>query len=59
MKHGKAPTRRQKIAITEAWLEHSDWLVVKSLTHVLEIVHRNTGTKRWLILNAEKGRRRR
>lgn len=58
MKHGKAPTRRQKIAITEIGLDPADWLVTKKLTHVLEIVHRNTGTKRWLILNAEKGRRR-
>lgn len=58
MKHGKAPTRKQKIVIKEAGYDPADWLVVKSLTNVLEIVRRNTGTRRWLVLNKEKGRRR-
>ena len=58
MKHDKAPTRRQKIAISEIGLEPADWLVVKSLTNVLEIVHRETRTKRWIVLNnVKRGRR--
>lgn len=48
MKHGQRPTRREKEAIQEARLNPKNWLVTKHLTTInsIEIVHRETGTKR-------------
>lgn len=48
MKQGRKPTRKQKIAIKEARLNPDNWLVYRVLTkeNVLEIIHRETGSKR-------------
>ncbi|WP_209121552.1 hypothetical protein [Alkalihalobacillus sp. BA299] len=43
MKNGKAPTKKQKIAIKEVGLNPNNWLVSKNLQEELHIVHRETG----------------
>ncbi|PWV90242.1 hypothetical protein DFQ01_14418 [Paenibacillus cellulosilyticus] len=40
MKHGKNPTRRQKMGIQAAGLTSDNWLVVKDLPGEMTIVHR-------------------
>ncbi|WP_169735824.1 DUF6906 family protein [Clostridium lundense] len=46
MKHGKKPTRNQKIAIKGKKLNPDNWLVVKDNSKELVIIHRDTGTVR-------------
>lgn len=48
MKHGRKPTKRQKMAIRDVKLNPDNWLVYKVLTKesALEIIHRETGSKR-------------
>ncbi|WP_110462733.1 DUF6906 family protein [Ruminiclostridium sufflavum] len=46
MKHGKCPTRAQKIRLTDVGLNCKNWLVVKATTQCLEVVHRHTGNTR-------------
>lgn len=41
MKNGKNPSRRQKIAIKEAGFNPDNWLVFKSESDKLHLVHRN------------------
>jgi hypothetical protein len=44
MKKGLKPTKRQKIAMKEAGLNHENWLVYKNIEGNLHLVHRETGT---------------
>lgn len=46
MKHGKRPTRAQKMALKQVGLSPDNWLVVKVTGGMLEITHRHTGTQR-------------
>jgi hypothetical protein len=46
MKHGRKPTRAQKMLIEAARLNPADWLIVKNLPHQLHIIHRDTGNAR-------------
>ncbi|ADY54884.1 hypothetical protein Sgly_3161 [Syntrophobotulus glycolicus DSM 8271] len=46
MKHGKRPTRAQKIRLKEAGLNYENWLVVKATTEGLEVVHKYSGKTR-------------
>ncbi|GAE32421.1 hypothetical protein JCM9152_3955 [Halalkalibacter hemicellulosilyticusJCM 9152] len=40
MKQGKRPTKRQKLLMEQNGLNHSEWLVVKSLRTEIHLVHR-------------------
>lgn len=40
MKQGKRPTKRQKLLMEQNALNSNEWLVVKSLTTELHLVHR-------------------
>lgn len=42
MKHGKKPTKNQKILMTEAGLDYTAWLVVKDMTDKMVVVNRET-----------------
>jgi len=48
MKHGKRPTRKQKLTLSKAGLNPDNWLIEKSLPGVLYLVHRMTGNGRVL-----------
>lgn len=52
MKHGKKPTRRQKMLIKSAGLNCGNWLVVKDTAEELVIQNRQTDRIRtiWKIL---------
>ncbi|WP_078430459.1 DUF6906 family protein [Alkalihalobacterium alkalinitrilicum] len=50
MKQGKRPTKKQKIAIEERGLKASDWLITKSLTKRLHIIHKSTGEEKELAI---------
>lgn len=50
MKHGKSPTRKQKILITKAGLELDNWLVSKANTFGLLLVHKWTDQTKYLPL---------
>lgn len=41
MKNGKLPTRKQKILMKSHGLQPDNWLVVKDLKDILEVVNRN------------------
>ncbi|GMQ58949.1 hypothetical protein AN1V17_33460 [Vallitalea sediminicola] len=43
MKHGKRPTRRQKMLIGNKKLNHNNWLVVKDCADSFVIVHKKSG----------------
>jgi len=43
LKHGKNPTRQQKIRIKSSKLNPDNWLVVKDSMEIFEIVHRVSG----------------
>lgn len=49
MKHGKAPNKRQKLAIKAYGLNHGNWLVFKVIDDQLHLVHRLTGTTKIII----------
>lgn len=51
MKHGKNPTKAQKIFIKACRLNYENWLVVKDNAQAFEIVHRISGKTRKLIKN--------
>lgn len=60
MKHGKRPTRLQKIAIKAAGLNPENWLVVKNCGDGLEVVHRHSGKTRTItkeVVKDEPGRK--
>ncbi len=46
MKNGKAPTRKQRMAMKAVGLNCENWLIYKRIDGMLYIVHRNTGSKR-------------
>ncbi|MBO9609188.1 MAG: hypothetical protein J7639_24755 [Paenibacillaceae bacterium] len=46
MKHGKNPTRRQRLTIAAAKLSPDNWLVTKNHGGRLHLVHRITGKER-------------
>lgn len=41
MKHGRKPTRQQRILLAKWHLDPQDWLIVKDLSDRLEVVHRH------------------
>ncbi|ADY55109.1 hypothetical protein Sgly_0752 [Syntrophobotulus glycolicus DSM 8271] len=43
MKHGKNPTRKQKIMIKKVGLNPDNWLVVKNTTDQLCLINRESG----------------
>jgi hypothetical protein len=48
LKHGKKPTRAQKIRIKFKGLNPDNWLVVKDCPQCFEVVHRVSGkTREW------------
>ncbi len=48
MKHGRNPTRKQKMFIKECRLNPENWLVVKDCCEYFEIVYRLTGNRKRL-----------
>ena len=42
MRHGKKPTRKQKIRLGQAGLSPENWLVVKNTQEFLEVVSRTS-----------------
>lgn len=46
MKHGKNPTRKQKMIIKAARLNYENWLVVKDTVEEMTIQNRQTGKLR-------------
>lgn len=48
MKHGRNPTKRQKILLKKYGLNYENWLIVKDCSECLEIVNRLTGNTRIL-----------
>ncbi|MEH7249193.1 hypothetical protein V7114_20750 [Neobacillus niacini] len=49
MKNGKAPTKREKIAMKAAGLTPEKWLIYKKTHETLEVVHRETGTTKTIL----------
>lgn len=48
MKHGKRPTRAQKIRIKSLGLNPENWLVIKDCRDYFEVIHRISGNIRTL-----------
>jgi hypothetical protein len=48
LKHGKRPTRAQKIRIKSLGLNPENWLVVKDCRECFEVIHRVSGKTRKL-----------
>ncbi|WP_420795748.1 DUF6906 family protein [Desulforamulus putei] len=46
MKHGKRPTRAQKIRIKSLGLNPDNWLVVKDCRECFQVVHKVSGKTR-------------
>jgi len=46
MKQGKKPTKRHIIAMTKSGLNADQWLVTKSLSDTIHIVHRESGEEK-------------
>lgn len=46
MKHGKRPTRAQKIRLKEVGLNWENWLVVGATKEGLDVVHKHSGKTR-------------
>ncbi|WP_419182320.1 DUF6906 family protein [Paenibacillus radicis (ex Xue et al. 2023)] len=46
MKNGKRPTRKQKITMQGAKLNTDNWLVTKSTSRQIHVVHRVSGKQR-------------
>ena len=46
MKHGKNPTRKQRMLIKSARLNYENWLVIKDTAEELMIQNRQTGRSR-------------
>jgi hypothetical protein len=44
MKNGKAPNKRQKLAMKSVGLNYDHWLIYKAIDDKLHLVHRETGT---------------
>ena len=41
MKHGKKPTREQRIFLEGKRMNADDWLIVKNTPQMMELVHRH------------------
>lgn len=54
MKHGKKPTKRQKLFLKENKFNPKNWLIVKDCAECFEIVNRLTGKRRKLKTRNEK-----
>ena len=54
MKHGKNPTKRQKIFLRKFKLNPENWLIVKDCAECFEIVNRLTGNRKKLKTRNEK-----
>lgn len=50
MKHGLKPTKNQKITIKAAGLNPENWLIVKKVNGTFELVHRETGTTKTILI---------
>lgn len=48
MKHGRRPTKRQKLILKKFNLNPQNWLIVKDCSECFEIVNRITGNRRKL-----------
>ena len=48
MKHGRNPTKKQKMFLKKCGLNPQNWLIVKDCRECFEIVHRVTGNRRIL-----------
>lgn len=46
MRHGKRPTRAQKIRLKEVGLNWENWLVVSVTKEGLDVVHKHSGKMR-------------
>lgn len=46
MKHGKKPTKRQRIRLSEHHLNPDNWLIVKDNPSEFIIIHRVSGKQR-------------
>ncbi len=47
MKHGKKPTRAQKVRLGQAGLSPDNWLIIKNKPNgELVVMHKHTGTVR-------------
>ena len=49
MKHGKNPTRAQKISMTKEGLNYKEWLIMKDTSTELVLVHRDTEETKTII----------
>lgn len=49
MKHGKRPTRKQKMLLDKLHLNPDNWLVVKDNPMELIVVHKLSGKQRRLV----------
>ena len=49
MKHGKNPTKKQKIILKENGLNYENWLVCMETLKEMVIEHRHTGAVRRII----------
>ena len=54
MRHGRNPTKRQKIYLKGFNLNPENWLIVKDCTECFEIINRFTGNRRKLKREAAK-----
>ncbi len=54
MKHGKKPTKRQKLFLKENKFNPKNWLIVKDCAECFEIVNRLTGNRKKLKTRNEK-----
>lgn len=50
MKNGKRPTRNEKVSIQEAGLNSKNWLIYKKAHDSLQLVHRETGTTKTILI---------
>jgi hypothetical protein len=49
MKHGRKPSRKQKIMLKECGLTPENWLVVRHLAGQLQLKNRTTGRMRVIL----------
>jgi len=49
MKHGKRPTKKQKMFLKKFKLNPENWLIVKDCSQSFEIVNRVSGKRRILV----------
>jgi len=49
MKHGKNPTRKQKVMLKDSGLNPENWLVVRNTAGQLQLINRATGRQRVIL----------